>query len=165
MIPSSWFFKNLEIGPIAEGKSGAKRSALCQLGDCESIYDFDIKKSPFYTLVFRRGVLLYGDVRPGLRPSQFSALFSYMLWRIELKFSMSLSSYEHSIKFEYREYHGLFRHFFFWVMPLLEFRILEIQFSALFSYMLWHIELKFCIWLCFSVPRSRSSVINLRQLF
>ena len=25
------------------------------------------------------------------------------------------------------------------------------QFSALFSYMLWHIELKFCIWLCFTV--------------
>ena len=25
------------------------------------------------------------------------------------------------------------------------------QFSAFFSYMLWHIELKFCIWLCFTV--------------
>ena len=25
------------------------------------------------------------------------------------------------------------------------------QFSALFSYMLWHIELKFCKWLCFTV--------------
>ena len=25
------------------------------------------------------------------------------------------------------------------------------QFSALSSYMLWHIELKFCIWLCFTV--------------
>ena len=25
------------------------------------------------------------------------------------------------------------------------------QFSALFSYMLWHIELKLCIWLCFTV--------------
>ena len=25
------------------------------------------------------------------------------------------------------------------------------QFSGLFSYMLWHIELKFCIWLCFTV--------------
>ena len=27
--------------------------------------------------------------------------------------------------------------------------IVNTQFSALFSYMLWHIELKFCIWLCF----------------
>ena len=27
----------------------------------------------------------------------------------------------------------------------------NVQFSALFSYMLWHIELKFCIWLCFTV--------------
>ena len=25
------------------------------------------------------------------------------------------------------------------------------KFSPLFSYMLWHIELKFCIWLCFTV--------------
>ena len=30
-------------------------------------------------------------------------------------------------------------------------RILKIQFSALFSYTLWHIELKFSIWLCFTV--------------
>ena len=27
------------------------------------------------------------------------------------------------------------------------------QFSALFSFMLWHIVLKFCIWLCFTVPQ------------
>ena len=33
------------------------------------------------------------------------------------------------------------------VMPLLELRILEIQFSTPFSYMLWNIEVKFCIWL------------------
>ena len=37
------------------------------------------------------------------------------------------------------------------VMPLLDRRILKIQFSALFSYMLWHFELKFCIWLSFTV--------------
>ena len=38
------------------------------------------------------------------------------------------------------------------VMPLLEFRILEIHsFSALFSYTLEHVELKVCILLCFSV--------------
>ena len=29
------------------------------------------------------------------------------------------------------------------------------QFSALFSYMLWHIAFKFCIWLCFNVPQSK----------
>ena len=37
---------------------------------------------------------------------------------------------------------------YFGVMPLFELRIL---FSALFSYTLWHIELKFCTWLCFTV--------------
>ena len=39
-----------------------------------------IRRSIFvYTPVFRRDVLWYGDVRPSVRPSQFSALFSYML--------------------------------------------------------------------------------------
>ena len=37
---------------------------------------------------------------------------------------------------------------YFRVMPIFELRIL---FSALFSYTLWHIELKFCTWLCFTV--------------
>ena len=37
---------------------------------------------------------------------------------------------------------------YFGVMPLFELRI---QFSALFSSMLWHIELKFCTLLCFTV--------------
>ena len=36
-------------------------------------------------------------------------------------------------------------------MPLLELRMLKIQFSAFFSYTLWHIELKFWIWLSFTV--------------
>ena len=30
-------------------------------------------------------------------------------------------------------------------------KIGNVQFSTLFSYMLWHIELKFCTWLCFNV--------------
>ena len=29
------------------------------------------------------------------------------------------------------------------------------QFSALFSFMLWHFELKFCIWLCFTVLQNK----------
>ena len=29
------------------------------------------------------------------------------------------------------------------------------QFSALFSYKLWHIELKYCIWLCFTVLQNK----------
>ena len=50
------------------------------------------------------------------------------------------------IKFECRQ----FASSLVGVMPLLELIILEIQFTALFSYMLWHIELKFCTWLCFT---------------
>ena len=75
------------------------------------------------------------SVRVSVRP--FSALFSYMLWHIELKFCTWLCSNVLQIKFECRQ----FASSFVGVMPLLEF-------SALFSYMLWHIELKFCTWLC-----------------
>ena len=63
------------------------------------------------------------SVRVSVRQSQFSALFSYMLWPIELKFCMSLSSYEHSIKFECRQFPSIFAG----VMPLLELRILKIH--------------------------------------
>ena len=44
-----------------------------------------------------------------------------------------------------------FRQFFVGVMPLLECRILKIHSFPHFSYMLWRIEMKFCIWLCFTV--------------
>ena len=59
--------------------------------------------------------------------SQFSALFSCMLWRIALKLCMSLS-YEHSINVEYRQFPS-----FCWVLPLLELRILEIHSFPHFS--------------------------------
>ena len=64
--------------------------------------------------------------------TQFSALFSYMLWHIELKFCTWLCFTVLQIKFECRQ----FASSFVGVLPLLELRILEIQFSALFSYML-----------------------------
>ena len=55
---------------------------------------------------------VHPSVRPSIRvsvlQSQFSALFSYMLWHIKLKFCMSLSSYKHSIKFEYRQFPSIF---------------------------------------------------------
>ena len=52
------------------------------------------------------------------------------------------------------------------VMPLLELRILEIpSFFAFFSYMLWHIELEFCIklWLCFTLLQIKFECCKLRQ--
>ena len=39
------------------------------------------------------------------------------------------------------------------------------QFSALFSYMLWHIEFKFCIWLCFNVPQSKFDFRHFASIF
>ena len=77
----------------------------------------------YYGMVMSVHPSIWVSVLVFVRPSQFSALFSYMLWHIELKFCMSLSSYEHSIKFEY----GLFPSVFFLVMPLLELSILEMH--------------------------------------
>ena len=39
------------------------------------------------------------------------------------------------------------------------------QFSALSSYMLWHIEFKFCIWLCFNVPQSKFECGHFASIF
>ena len=120
----------------------------------------------FYTSVFRRDVLWYGDVRPGLRPSgstsvrPFSALFSYMLWHIELKFCIWLWFIVLQIKFECRQFASMF----VGVMPPLELRILEIHsfphfFLACFDILSWNFTYDFVL----SYYRSSSSVINLRQ--
>ena len=83
------------------------------LNTCSFILHILLEAISFYTPVFRRDVLWYGDVRPSGSPS------------------VRLS-----------------------VRP----------FSPLFSYMLWHIELKFCTWICFNVLyRSSLSVFTLRQ--
>ena len=84
------------------------------------------------------------SVRVSVRHSQFSALFSFMLWRIELAFGMSLSCYEHSIKFECRQFPSSF----VGVMPLLELKILEIlcfpQFSpTCLEILLWNFAYDF----------------------
>ena len=39
------------------------------------------------------------------------------------------------------------------------------QFSALFSYMLWHIELKFCIWLRFTVLQIKFECCQFPSIF
>ena len=89
--------------------------------------------------------------------TQFSALFSYMLWHIELKCCTWICFTEKQIKFKFRQFASIS----VGVMPLLKLRILEIQFSALFSNMLWHMELKFFIWLCLMYYRSSLSVVTL----
>ena len=67
---------------------------------CKGFCHRTVRSVPFYTPVFRRVVLWYGDVRPSVRPYvRVSVRVSFMLWHIELKFGMSLSCYEHSIKF------------------------------------------------------------------
>ena len=94
---------------------------------------FDAFLTSFYTPVFRRDVLWYGDVRPSgspsVRPSQFSALFSYMLWHIDLKFCVSLNFYARKIKFECHQFPSLFAG----VMLLFNFKLLQIYSFPHFS--------------------------------
>ena len=77
--------------------------------------------------------------------TQFSALFSYMLWYIELKFCIWFCFSVLQIKYECRHFASIFEG----VMHLCELRKYAV--FRTFSYMLWDIELKFCIWLCFNV--------------
>ena len=147
--------------------------------------------------------------------TQFSALFSCILWLIELKFFILLCFTVLQIKFECCQFTSVF----VGAMPLLELKILEYtvfrtfllhtltywakilhmtlfscttdqvqvssncvnfcgsyapfeikntgntQFSALFSYMLWHIELKFCIWLCFTVLQIKFECHQFASIF
>ena len=81
---------------------------------------------------------------------QFSAFFSYLLRNIELKFCIWFYFYVLQIQIQ----SCFFALISDGVMPRFELRLQEIrsfiQFSALFSYMFWHIELKFCICFCFN---------------
>ena len=67
------------------------------------------------------------SVRPSVRP--FSALFSYMLWHIELKFCTWLCFNVLQIKFECHYFASIFEG----VMPLCELRIWEIHSFPHFS--------------------------------
>ena len=69
------------------------------------------------------------SVRPGLRPSQFSAVFSYMLWHIDLKFCVSLYFYARKIKFQCHQFPSLFAG----VMPLFNFKLFQICSFSHFS--------------------------------
>ena len=59
---------------------------------------------------------------PSVRPSQFSALFSYMLWHIDLKFCVSLYFHARKIWFECHPFPSLFAG----VMLLFNFKLLQI---------------------------------------
>ena len=79
---------------------------------------------------------------------QFSAFFSYMLRHIELKFCIWFCFTVLQIKFDCHQFASIF----VGVMPIFgTLNTDNTQFSTVFSYMLWYIELKFCIWLCFTV--------------
>ena len=84
--------------------------------------------------------------------TQFSALFSYTLWHIELKFCIWLCFTVLQIKFQCCQFPSIF----VGVMPLLERRILEIQ---SFPHLSWNFAFDFVL----LYYRSSFSVVNFRQ--
>ena len=54
-----------------------------------------------------------------------------------------------------------FRQFLMELCPFLT----NMQFSALFSFMLWHFELEFCIWLCFTVLQNKFECRQFPSIF
>ena len=102
------------------------------------------------------------SVRPSIRPSQFSALFSYMLWDIELKFCISLYYDARKSKFECHQFPSIFDG----VMPLFNFKLLQICSFPHFSPSCFDIfELKFCIWLCFTVLQNKFECRQFPSIF
>ena len=91
--------------------------------------------------------------------SPHSALFSYMLWHIELKFCIWLCFTVLQIKFECCQFASIF----VGVMPLFELRILEIHSFPHFSLTPFNIlSWKFAYYFVFLYYRSSLSVVNLR---
>ena len=180
----------------------------------------------FYTPVFRRDVLWYGDVRPSVRPglvrpsvrrpSQFphfsptcfeilswNFMYHFILMHVRSssnvinfrQFLLELCPFWTSNSYKYAVFRTFLLHALtYWpeilhmtlcycttdqvrlssisvnfagVMPLLELRILEIvtQFSALFSYIRQHIELKFYIWLCFTKLQNKFECRQFASIF
>ena len=110
---------------------------------------------------------VHPSVRPGLRPDLRPSVTVFRTFLLHVltytaEICMSPSSYEHSIKFECRQFPSIF----VGVMPLLELKILEIhsfpQFSpTCFDIFSWKFTYDFIL----LYYRSSVSVMNLRQFF
>ena len=135
----------------------------------------------FYTPVFRRDVLWYGDVcpsvrpsvrpglrssdspsvRPGLRPPVFHTFLQHALtyWAEILHMTLFYCTTDQvwvsSISVKFCASYA----------PFGTYNTGNTQFSALFSYMLWHIELKFCTWLCYTVLQIKFECCQFALIF
>ena len=104
------------------------------------------------------------SVRPGLRPSvrhsfpHFSpTCFDILIWNFVYHFIfMHVRSSSNAINF---------RHFLQELCSFSTSNSYKYAVSTLISYMLWHIEFKFCIWLCFNVPQSKFECRHFASIF
>ena len=100
--------------------------------------------------------------RPSVRPSQFSALFSYMIWPIELKFCVWCYINVRKINFEWNKFSSIFER----EMTLLNFKLLHIcsfpHFSSTcFDTLSWNFVYDFVL----MYHRSSLSVVISRQFW
>ena len=131
----------------------------------------------FYTPVFRRDVLWYGDVcpsvrvsvrptlrpsvRPGLRPPVFHTFLQHALtyWAEILHMTLFYCTTDQvwvsSISVQCCASYA----------PFVTYNTGNTQFSALFSNMLWHIELKLCIRLCYNVLQIKFECRKFASIF
>ena len=101
------------------------------------------------------------SVRVSVRPSQFSTLFSFMLWDIQLKFCVSLYFDARKIKFKCHQFPSISARVI--PDPLLNFKLLQIcsfpHFSPCFDILSWNFAVDFIL----LYLRSSLSVVNFRQ--
>ena len=121
---------------------------------------------------FRRDVLWYGDVypsvRPGLRPLFVRpglcppVFHTFLLHALTYWAEILYVTLFHCTTAQVR----VICINFCWCYVLFgTLNTGNTQFSALFSYMLWHIELKFCIWLCFTVLQIKFECLQFASIF
>ena len=89
---------------------------------CQCVYPFIFIRPSLDGTYYGMVMSVRPSGSPSVRPSQFSALFSYMLWHIDLKFCVSLYFYARKIKFECHQFPSLFAG----VMLLFNFKLLQI---------------------------------------
>ena len=139
--------------------------------------DFLLCYNFYYTPVFRRDVLWYGDVRPSVRPSVRPGLRPSIRPSVRPSVRHSFPHFSPTC-FEILSwnfvYHFILMHvrassnamnFRQFLLELCPFLTSNMQFSALFSYMLWDIDLKFCIWLCFTVLQIKFECRQFASIF
>ena len=133
-------------------------------------YTYSVEVSLYARLQTGRIIVWWcPSVRPGLRPPVFRTFLIYALtYWAEILHMTVLMYYRSSLSVvalrQFLKELCLFVNLEYrWVRPSVWLSVRP--FSALFSYMLWHIELKLCTWLCFNVLQIKFECRRIVSIF